>query len=111
MARKDKTSIALPEALIKRLDRVAKSAGQSRSEMIRELIEDGLGHQEDMIKVTSDPVLMGAFGKVFSDPGVLRALMSGLRSELNEDQLQLFQKRVEAVQSVEPAKVKSKRKV
>ena len=66
--RKDKTSISLPEALIKRLDRLAKAAGSSRSELIRELIEDGLDQQETMIRATSDPVLMGAFGRALSDP-------------------------------------------
>lgn len=106
--RKDKTSISLPEALIKRLDRLAKAAGSSRSELIRELIEDGLDQQETMIRATSDPVLMGAFGRALSDPAVLRSLMTGLRSELSDDQMELFRQRVEAVQAVEVKKQKRK---
>ncbi len=98
MARKkQKTSIALEPALIARLDRVSRASGRSRSEVITELVEDGLGQAEMMIKATADPVLMAAVGKVMSDPGVLRNMVSGLRTELTDDQLSLFKSRLDSM--------------
>jgi metal-responsive CopG/Arc/MetJ family transcriptional regulator len=92
---KRKTSIALGAAMIGRLDRLGKAAGVSRSELIRDLIEGSLEQAEMMVKVTSDPVMMGAVGQVLSDPAVLRQMVSGLRQELSQEQLDLFQARVE----------------
>ncbi len=50
-----------------------------------------------MIKATADPVLMAAVGRALSDPGVLRNMVSGLRSELSDEQLDLFKIRVDAM--------------
>ena len=98
MARKkSKTSIALDPELIKRLDRVARAARQSRSELITDLVESGLGQAEMMIKATADPVLMAAVGKVMADPGVLRNMVAGLRSELSDEQLELFKSRLDSM--------------
>ena len=98
--RKNKTSIALPAALIARLDRLAKSAGTTRSEMIREMVEAGIDQTEMIVKATSDPVLLKAVGKVLTDPGVFRQMVHGLRSELSDQQLELFQARLGAAQAI-----------
>jgi hypothetical protein len=96
MARKKfKTSVALDLDLIKRLDRVARASRLSRSELITDLVVIALDEAENLIKLTSDPVLMGALGKVLTDPGVVRNMVSGLRSELSDDQLDLFRDRMD----------------
>ena len=111
MAKVEKTSIGLTTDLLKRLDRVARATGQSRSEVIREMVETGLDQAEMMVKVTTDPVLMAAVGKVMADPAVLRQMIHGLRSELNDQQLDLFQQRVEAIGVHSSETLKKKRKV
>jgi metal-responsive CopG/Arc/MetJ family transcriptional regulator len=100
MARKLKVSVALSADLVKRLDRVARASGDSRSQLITDLVEGGLEQAETMIKVTSDRVMMGAIGRVMADPGVLRNMVNGLRSELSDEQLALFKSRLDAVTGV-----------
>ncbi len=92
-----KTSISLDPDLVKRLDRVARASRQSRSQLITDLVVGGLEQTEVMIKATSDPVLMAAVGKVMGDPGVLRNMVSGLRSELSDEQLELFKSRLDSM--------------
>jgi predicted transcriptional regulator len=95
--KKLKTSVALDPDLIKRLDRVSRASRLSRSELITDLVCAGLDQAENLIKVTSDPVLMAALGKVLTDPGVVRNMVSGLRSELSDEQLELFRTRMDLI--------------
>jgi predicted transcriptional regulator len=106
-------TIAIDPELKKRLDRLGKVAGQSRSELIGDLLLSVLEQAELVVKATSDPVLMGAIGRVMADPGVLRNMIVGLRSELSEDQLDLFKTRLDALTGVsgELVKVPKKRKL
>ncbi len=100
MANKLKVSVALSPDLVRRLDRVARASGDSRSQLITDLVEGGLDQAEAMIKVTADPVMMGAIGRVMADPGVLRNMINGLRSELSDEQLALFKSRLDAMTGV-----------
>ncbi len=93
-ANKIKTSIGLDRDLITRLDRIAKVGGTNRSSLITDLVYAGLEQQELMIKATADPVLIRAIGKVITDPGVLRSMVAGMRSELTDDQMALFNQSV-----------------
>ena len=93
--RKNKTSIALPPALVRRLDRLARAAESSRTQLIREMIEAGLEQTELMVKASSDPVMMRAIGKVMAEPGFFRQMASSLKTELSDDQLELFRGRLE----------------
>ncbi len=97
MARKKlKVSVAIDGELVNRLDRLSEAAGQSRSALVCELVIAGLEQAELMVKATSDPVLMGAIGRVMADPLVLRNMVAGLRSELSDEQLDLFKSRLDA---------------
>ncbi len=100
MAKKLKVSVAIDGDLVKRLDRLGKAAQQSRSELICDLVLSGLEQAELIVKATSDPVLMGAMGRVMADPAVLRNMIAGLRSELSEEQLDLFKTRLDALTGV-----------
>ena len=97
--RKFKTSIALDPDLVRRLDRVSRASRRSRSELITDLVQDGLGQEEVMVKAASDPVLMAAVGKALAAPGVLRNMVGGLRSELSDGQLDLFRSRLDSMTS------------
>jgi len=97
MAAKIRISMSLKPDLVKRVDRLAKLEGLSRSSMTAQLLLDALEQQEMAIKATSDPVLMNAIARVMTEPGMMRAMFSGLRSELTDDQFQLFSRYTEGL--------------
>ncbi len=108
MARKKfKTSVALDGDLIKRLDRVARASRLSRSELICDLVWSSLDEAENWMEVTSDPVLIAAIAKALTDPGVVRNMVSGLRSELADEQLDLFRTRMDRIGEVKKARKRS----
>jgi predicted transcriptional regulator len=95
--RKIRVTMTLRPELVKRVDRLAKQMGESRSRMAASLLFDALDQQEMAIRATGDPVLMNAVARVMTEPGMMRAVFSGLRSELTEDQFQLFSRYTESV--------------
>jgi hypothetical protein len=91
-------TITIPADTVRRIDRLAKMrGGRSRSETITDLCEEALEHAELAAAATSDPVVMGAFAKAMSEPGVLRSVLGALRSDLSDEQLALFTSRVEGL--------------
>jgi hypothetical protein len=97
MARKLVISFALTSALTRRLTKLAKVRRVSRSVLAQQMLEDQLEHVEAAAKVLGDPVLMGMFGKVMSEPGVARSLMEAFRADASDEQLRLFEETLRAV--------------
>src|SRR5690349_7950213 len=93
--RKVKVSITLTPATARRVDRLGKMAGVGRSAMIEQLVVDSIEQTENVVKAATDPVLMNALAKVLTEPGMLGAMMSSLRTEVGDDQLQLFKQYME----------------
>jgi hypothetical protein len=83
-------SISLPIVLIKQLDKLAKTAGTTRSKLIEDLCDDGIHQAEATIRAASDPTVMNAMMRALVQPGVLRGLSEAMREDLSEEQLKLF---------------------
>lgn len=93
MAKKKlKTAISIDPDVWKRLERVAKASRRSRSAMLEQILRDGLDEAETAVKAFTNPVILEAFGQVFADRSVLRAMTDAVRSDMTSDQLDLFVK-------------------
>jgi metal-responsive CopG/Arc/MetJ family transcriptional regulator len=104
-------SISVDESLMTRLDDLADAQGVSRSKLVEKFITDGIGEQEVAVRMWSDPVVMGALGKAFNSPDVLRRLASAIEAETTPDQLQLFQHTLQKLaDDMGQAPVKKKKK-
>jgi hypothetical protein len=89
--RKVKVSVALSPELIKRVDRMAKALGQSRSQVIEDLIDAGIQDSEITAAAMTNPVIVQALMGAFGRPDVIRQMASSMKQDLTEDQLHLFQ--------------------
>jgi metal-responsive CopG/Arc/MetJ family transcriptional regulator len=67
MWRMKRTSIYLAEGQAAALDRVAQSAGVSRSDLIRELIDRGIGGHPSADLATDLAAIEGSFGVLAGD--------------------------------------------
>lgn len=91
MAKKKlKTAISIDPDVWKRLERVAKASQRSRSAMVEQLLRDGLDDAETAVKAFTNPVILEAFGQVFADRSVLRAMTEAVKSDMTSEQLDLF---------------------
>lgn len=98
MARqKIKLSVSITHELVKRLDRIAKAAGQSRSAMIERLIRDGVDDAETAVQAFTDPLLLQAFAGAFGNRDVLKAMASAVHEEMTDSQLDLFVDRLKGL--------------
>lgn len=96
MARvKQPVTIGLDGSLVKRIDRLAKAVGQSRSAWIEGQIRDAIDNEELGIQVLTDPVTSTVFASLFKDRDTLRGFARLLGEQLTDDQLRLFTDRVE----------------
>lgn len=88
--RKIPITCTLSPRLVRRIDRIAKPLGKSRSELVQQFIEDGLQETETTAAALTNPVIAQALLSSFGRPEVLRAMTSVMRDELSDDQLKLF---------------------
>jgi hypothetical protein len=65
--------------------------------MIEDLLLDSLVTNEATLQAATDPVVMSAMLKAFSEPGVMRGVAAALRQDLTDEQLALFAKGFEHV--------------
>jgi hypothetical protein len=87
-------SITVEPETRRRLDRLTKMRGETRSDVAEELMLSAMDQAELAAAATADPVVMGAFARAMSEPGVLRSMLGALREDLSDDQLALFTSRI-----------------
>ena len=87
-------TLYIDRELLTRIDRLAANHDESRSKYIAGLLADAVTQEELGVQVFTNPVLMKAYGAAMSQPGVLRQLLNTMRSDLNDSQLELFQRAV-----------------
>ena len=103
--RKQAVTIAVRPALLKRIDQLAKAKGESRSEAIEHLLLDALEDEELAVRAISNPVISQALLGAMAQPQVMRSMLHAMRSELSDDQLELFSKAMTAAtEAVTPAR-------
>jgi len=87
MAARGKTdvTVSMPTVLLRKLDRLVKLQGVTRSDVVTELLSAGLEGGEAMVKVLANDKVRAAMVEAFMKPGVLRAMTLALGSELSPD--------------------------
>ena len=88
-----------PELLL-RLDAVAEALSLNRSQMLEQLVRDGIEEQETYARALSNPLIAKAFGAAITQPGVLRAMAAAMGEELQPEQLKLFERAMSAAVAV-----------
>lgn len=90
MAKKIRVGLALDPGVVKRVDRVAKAQGKSRSAWIQAACLDQLEQAEMFVKMVQQPELAKAFASAFASPGVIRQMAQVMGEELTDEQMDLF---------------------
>ena len=107
-------SFALDPDVARDLEALAKVEGLSASALANRLLSDAVRERAASAKVLSNPVVMQAFGKAFSAPGVLSSMIEAIGQKLDDEQLRLFRDTLESVTRLggdaPKPPVKSKRK-
>lgn len=88
--RKRIVTFSVDPDLVKKIDRVAKSLGMSRSEWIERSLRDSVAGDEIGVKVLLHPGFAEAFMKSLSNPQVLKGLARAMGEEVSDEQLELF---------------------
>lgn len=97
MAARVRVTICMDGAILRRIDRVARSTGMSRSRWIEGQLVDAVTSEETAIQVVTDPVLGPAIMGVFADRGVVTRMVEVMKGELSSKQIELFQERLESL--------------
>lgn len=92
---KTPVSFSMSPSLVKRLDRLAKAMGKSRSAYLEGLVRDCIEEEESGVKMLTDPVMGPALLKAFGNRDVLRGLVRALGEDLTDSQLDLFASQME----------------
>lgn len=79
--------------MLKKLDRLAKAFGVSRSVMIERTLREALEDTELSVAALTDPVVSGALVQMMSNRDVLRTLAKAFGEGASEQQLELFASR------------------
>ena len=90
MSRKVTHSFSLRPETLRRVKALAELHGEKISTMADQLLSDALDQAEIVSAATTNPVVMAAVAKAMSEPGVLRSMLDVMRTELSDDQLNLF---------------------
>lgn len=93
-------SFRIPQDLLTRIDNIAGAKGDSRTQVIEELLRDSIEHEEQLVRAMTDPIVGPAILSALAKPEVMRALTSSLRQDLTDEQLQLFQRATESISAV-----------
>lgn len=83
-------SMRISDDLLKRVDALAGAQHITRSAAIESLLASAIEDTELSVRMMTDPVVGRAILGAIATPEVLRALTAAMRSELTDDQLQLF---------------------
>ncbi len=85
---KPRVTITMEAAHLRRVDRLAKRLGLSRSGFLAEAIKSYLDEAEMQAKVMGDPIVLRAFSEAMTRPGVMSAIAEALGAQLTEKQTQ-----------------------
>jgi len=85
---KPRVTITVDAAHLRRVDRLAKRLGLSRSGFLAEAIKSYLDEAEMQAKVMGDPIVLRAFSEAMTRPGVMSAIAEALGAQLTEKQTQ-----------------------
>jgi len=83
-------SITIDPDLVRRVDELADSLGQSRSAFISRLVKEGVDSEGDAIRAFQHPVIGPALLKAFSDREVIKGIADVMGENLTDQQLLLF---------------------
>jgi len=95
--KKGRITIAISGDLVRRVERMAQSEGRSRSDYIERVLEQAVSQDEVAVKALSDPTVGRALINTFSDPAVLQGLAKAIAADLDDDQLRLFDQKVNQI--------------
>jgi predicted transcriptional regulator len=94
-----------PDLLI-RLEAVADALSLNRSQMLEQLVRDGIEEQETYARALSNPLIARALGLAIGQPGVLKAMAAAMGEELQPEQLDLFKRAIEQAVAVGSSEVR-----
>lgn len=80
--RKRDVTMSIPPALLRKLDRLAKIQGVSRSALVVELLHGAVAEADDLVKVMANDRVRNAMLGALAKPGVVRAIAQALGHEL-----------------------------
>jgi predicted transcriptional regulator len=80
-------SFSIDSLLAKRLEDLADAKGVSRSALVEDFIEQGLGGEEAAVRVAKNPVLMEAMVKLFENRDVFREMMKAVGESVSPQEL------------------------
>lgn len=87
--------MTIDQALLRRLDQVAKHKRVTRSAEIERAVRDHLDGTEMMVKAFANTELREAFIRAFSAPEVVRQFASVMQEDVSDEQLRLFSEAME----------------
>ncbi len=82
--------VCLSPGVIRRLDRLAKAVGMSRSSYLEKLVIDVLSETEMSVRVMTDPKILGPLVEVLAKPEWVRSMATAMGEQLSDRQLDLF---------------------
>jgi hypothetical protein len=85
-------TLYLDKSLVEQCDRLAAAQDISRSKYLVNIIEESIAQDGIAVQAMTNPVVSSALMSAFANPEVLRAITGVMRSELSDDQLNLFQR-------------------
>ena len=89
-------TLSIPADVCERLDAVAGVRGMSRSKLVQTFIADGLGQEEAVVNVLTNPLLIDFFRKAFTTPGIVKQMAKAVGEEVDAGQLKLFGEMMDA---------------
>lgn len=102
-------SISISRKLLEAVDAIARGQKLKRSNLIERMIESQVEHERLIAGAFSNPHVVQAFSKAFSQPGMMKTLVAAMGEELTDEQLELFDRGLaEAMQPTAQAVVKAK---
>jgi len=90
MANKEPITLTLSPSLVRKIDRLAKALGQSRSKFCEDLLREGIEDASLGVEALTNPEVQKAFVGLLKNRDVLRSLAKAFGSELSDSQLELF---------------------
>lgn len=95
------TSVRLEENLIKRLDAVAEARGQSRSELMEQILHREVKDEEKMLReMESNPIARMLLRTLMNNPAIVKVIMKLGGEKLTDENFKIGQKTAEHVLEV-----------
>lgn len=86
--KKQRVTLAMSGAVLRKLDRAAKALGRSRSALAEDLLSDALQQSDQLVSALSNDTVRRAFAKAMTTPGVAGAIAQSMGHELSDRERQ-----------------------